>query len=138
MFNSPYHMGAYQMLEKAKCDGYQHVYELQKMCFVRMSFVKGWGADYHRQVCPLFRTKLILRMLLRLLAGLNCSYTSRWRFLKNVIYLVLLFSGLTQLCFNWIHLITTGSLLSHKFIYSFILFHFLHLPMYFLINIKWR
>jgi hypothetical protein len=23
------------MLEKAKMDGYQHVYELQKMCFVR-------------------------------------------------------------------------------------------------------
>lgn len=37
------------MLDKAKGDGYQHVYELQKMCFVRMSFVKGWGADYHRQ-----------------------------------------------------------------------------------------
>uniref|UniRef100_A0A914KS16 Mothers against decapentaplegic homolog n=1 Tax=Meloidogyne incognita TaxID=6306 RepID=A0A914KS16_MELIC len=37
------------MLEKAKSDGYQHVYELQKMCFVRLSFVKGWGADYHRQ-----------------------------------------------------------------------------------------
>uniref|UniRef100_A0A1I8BS41 Mothers against decapentaplegic homolog n=1 Tax=Meloidogyne hapla TaxID=6305 RepID=A0A1I8BS41_MELHA len=41
--------GASMMLEKAKSDGYQHVYELQKMCFVRLSFVKGWGADYHRQ-----------------------------------------------------------------------------------------
>ncbi|CAD5215268.1 unnamed protein product [Bursaphelenchus okinawaensis] len=37
------------MLDKAKTEGYQHVYELQKMCFIRMSFVKGWGADYHRQ-----------------------------------------------------------------------------------------
>jgi len=44
----------YQMLEKAKSDGYQHVYELQKMCFVRLSFVKGWGADYHRQVVEIF------------------------------------------------------------------------------------
>uniref|UniRef100_A0A915LK54 MH2 domain-containing protein n=1 Tax=Meloidogyne javanica TaxID=6303 RepID=A0A915LK54_MELJA len=41
--------GVLLMLEKAKSDGYQHVYELQKMCFVRLSFVKGWGADYHRQ-----------------------------------------------------------------------------------------
>ncbi|CAD5221220.1 unnamed protein product [Bursaphelenchus xylophilus] len=38
-----------EMLNKAKTEGYQHVYELQKMCFIRMSFVKGWGADYHRQ-----------------------------------------------------------------------------------------
>ncbi|KAI1705702.1 MH2 domain-containing protein [Ditylenchus destructor] len=39
----------HNMLEKAKSEGYNHVYELQKMCFVRMSFVKGWGIDYHRQ-----------------------------------------------------------------------------------------
>jgi len=36
------------MLEKARCEGFQHVYELQKMCFVRLSFIKGWGADYQR------------------------------------------------------------------------------------------
>ncbi|KAL3085186.1 hypothetical protein niasHS_010255 [Heterodera schachtii] len=36
------------MLEKAKENGYQHVYEIVKMCFVRLSFVKGWGADYPR------------------------------------------------------------------------------------------
>lgn len=39
-----------QMLEKAKYEGYYQVYELQKMCFIRLSFVKGWGSDYHRQV----------------------------------------------------------------------------------------
>jgi hypothetical protein len=37
------------MLEKAKTQGYHHVNELQKMCFIRLSFVKGWGAAYHRQ-----------------------------------------------------------------------------------------
>ncbi|KAI6176628.1 Mothers against decapentaplegic-like protein [Aphelenchoides bicaudatus] len=39
----------HNMLEKAKTQGYSHVYELQKMCFIRLSFVKGWGSDYHRQ-----------------------------------------------------------------------------------------
>lgn len=36
------------LTESAKKD-YQSVFELSKMCTIRMSFVKGWGADYHRQ-----------------------------------------------------------------------------------------
>ncbi|VDN04774.1 unnamed protein product [Thelazia callipaeda] len=39
-----------QMLRRAEQEGYNNVYELTKMCFIRISFVKGWGGpDYHRQ-----------------------------------------------------------------------------------------
>ncbi|MFH4977238.1 hypothetical protein AB6A40_003947 [Gnathostoma spinigerum] len=38
-----------QMLQRAQLEGYNDVYELTKMCFIRISFVKGWGADYQRQ-----------------------------------------------------------------------------------------
>ncbi|VDN50482.1 unnamed protein product [Dracunculus medinensis] len=38
-----------QMLKRAEREGYKNVYELTNMCFIRISFVKGWGPDYHRQ-----------------------------------------------------------------------------------------
>lgn len=38
-----------EMLERAKLEGYYNVYDLQKMCYIRMSFAKGWGESYHRQ-----------------------------------------------------------------------------------------
>lgn len=43
------------MLKESIEHGYDTVYDLASHCVVKLSFVKGWGADYYRQdvsSCP--------------------------------------------------------------------------------------
>uniref|UniRef100_A0A1I7XJ04 Mothers against decapentaplegic homolog n=1 Tax=Heterorhabditis bacteriophora TaxID=37862 RepID=A0A1I7XJ04_HETBA len=39
----------YHMLQRARQGGVAEMHALQKVCFIRLSFVKGWGSDYPRQ-----------------------------------------------------------------------------------------
>ena len=74
------------MLKQSVPQGYKSVHNLTRVCYVKMSFVKGWGAAYHRQkvtdtpcwveICIHGALTWIDRVLTQLTLGTVCDSNS--------------------------------------------------------------